>query len=137
MSEKQESNEKQPLRVLVVDDNPLIRDSFAAAISRLNTNQKRSIHVAEASDGATAWGVMEKFGADLIVVDLYIPVMTGLDLITKIRDSSDLASTKILAISASIEDARSRSLEAGADVFLQKPLRLVELVDSITNLLKL
>jgi CheY-like chemotaxis protein len=129
-----------PWRVLVVDDNPLIRDSVVFAVQRLNERlqpDSRKLQLYEAEDGATAWDRIVDEKIDLVIADLYIPVMTGLRLIEKIRETPETAATKILAISASIEDARVASLGAGADLFLQKPIRLVDLMDALTNLLKL
>jgi len=74
---------------------------------------------------------------DLVIADLYIPVLSGLRLIERIRANPATAALRILAISASIEDARMASLGAGADLFLQKPIRLVELADAVSRLLKL
>jgi CheY-like chemotaxis protein len=128
------------LRLLVVDDNPLIRDSVAAAVQRINARMARAnvvLHLYEVEDGATAWDRVNDTALDLVIVDLYIPVLDGLGLIARIRNCAATAAVKVLAISASIEDARVRSLGAGADQFLQKPLRLVDLTDAIGNLLKL
>ncbi len=128
----------EPYVVLVVDDNPLIRDSFTAAVQRLNERPAGPrLRLLEADDGATAWERLEEHPVDLLVVDLYIPVLDGLSIITRVREHPTLASTKILAISASIEDARVRSLGAGADRFLQKPLRLVDITDALATMLRL
>jgi len=129
-----------PWRVLVVDDNPLIRDSVVFAVRRLNgrlTENSRPIELFEAGDGATAWARIVESKIDLVIADLYIPVLTGLRLIARVRETPGTAAMKVLAISASIEDARVVSLSAGADLFLQKPIRLAELMDAVVGLLKL
>ena len=129
-----------PWRVLVVDDNPLIRDSVVFAVQRLNERIKpggRTLRLYEAEDGATAWDRIVDKKIDLAITDLYMPVLTGLRLIARIRETPQTAAMKILAVSASIEDARIVSLGAGADLFLQKPIRLVDVMDAVTSLLKL
>ncbi len=129
-----------PLRVLVVDDNPLIRESVVVTIQRMNSRLPegaRKLQVLEAEDGATAWDRITDRAVDLVIADLYIPVLSGLRLIERIRANPATAALRILAISASIEDARMASLGAGADLFLQKPIRLVELADAVSRLLKL
>lgn len=126
-----------PVRIVVVDDNPIIREAVSVAVQRLNDKCDHRIQLFEAEDGATAWSRIINNEIDLVIVDLYIPVLSGLDLIERIRESPDIATTKILAISASITDARIRSLSAGADQFLQKPVRLVDLIDAICALLHL
>ena len=132
------TSDANQIRILVVDDNPLIRDSFTAAVQRLNGRLTgQTILLLEAGDGAAAWRQFEGQAIDLLVVDLYIPVLDGLSIIARVREHPTLATTKILAMSASIEDARVRSLGAGADRFLQKPIRLVDIVDALVSLLKL
>ena len=91
----------------------------------------------EAVDGATGWARIMETKFDLIVVDLYIPVLDGLELIKRIRENPDTAAMRILAMSASLIDAKQRSLGAGADYFIQKPLRSAELVFTLNSLLKL
>jgi CheY-like chemotaxis protein len=127
-------------RLLIVEDNPVIRDLFMLGIARLNEElAPRDLHleVLQAEDGATAWEQIIKGGIDLLVSDLYIPVLNGLDLIHRVRNNPATATMKILAISASIQDARDRALGAGADQFLQKPLRLLDLLDALKSLLHL
>jgi len=129
-----------PLRVLIVEDNPVIRDLFMLGIDRLETQlhmKPDSLQVFQSEDGASAWEHIVKNGADLVVVDLYLPVLNGLDLIKRIRENKDTAGIKVLAISASIQDARDRSLGAGANQFLPKPLRLVDLLGAMKTLLNL
>lgn len=125
-------------RILVVEDNPLIRDSFARAIERLSAQAgDGELELLTAEDGGTAWEMLQLHEVDLVVTDLYIPVLSGIELIERMRSSPRTQAVPILAMSASIEDARVRSLGAGADRFLQKPLRLVDVVDAIGELLHL
>lgn len=149
-----------PLRVLVVEDNPVIMDLFGVAVERLQQEQQGGgggpmqqalapagpleagatlpeLEIHEAADGSEAFQMVSELAFDLVVTDLYVPVLSGLELIRRIREMPERAATRILAISASIQDARSESLAAGADWFLQKPLRLVDLLDALRWLLKL
>ena len=128
----------QRVKLLVVEDNPVIRDLFRLGIDKLqNEAGARALHfeVEQAADGGTAWNYVQNNSVDLVVIDLYLPVLNGLELIERIRNSPTLRTMKILAISASMHDARDRSLGAGADMFLQKPLRLLDLLDAIRALL--
>ncbi|MBI5510608.1 MAG: response regulator [Deltaproteobacteria bacterium] len=135
-----EATAGNPWRVLVVEDNPLIRESVALAIRRLNNRLaagQRQVQLFAADNGATAWELVVANNIELVITDLYIPVLSGIKLIQKIRETSTTATLKILAISASIEDARVVSLGAGADKFLQKPIRLVDLIDALRGMLHL
>jgi CheY-like chemotaxis protein len=126
------------VRVLVVEDNPVIRDLLNHGVRRLAQELETcpAIEVIEVEDGATAWDRIKDGTIDLVVVDLYLPVLGGIELITRIRDTPEIAHTKILAMSASFSDAKDRSLGAGADTFMQKPLRLVDLLDNLRTLLR-
>lgn len=128
----------KPVRVLVVEDNPLIRDLLNLGIRRLTEEIENCppIEVIEVGDGATGWDRVKELNIDLVVVDLYLPVLGGIELITRIRNRPEIAATKILAMSSSFSDAKDRSLGAGADHFMQKPLRLVDLLDNLRTLLR-
>lgn len=131
--------EGRRVRILIVEDNPVVRDLCQHAIKRLQQEHgvTAQFELVEAEDGATAWRHIQQGGIDLVVADLYVPVLGGLDLIERIRESPERATLKLLAISASLQDARHRSLDAGADMFLQKPMRMVDLLDAIRALLRL
>jgi two-component system, OmpR family, response regulator TrcR len=128
------------VRILVVEDNPVIRDLFRLGIYKLQNELGGNHHhfeVEQAADGGSAWNYIQNNPVELLVVDLYLPVLNGIELIQRIRDSQTLRPMKILAISASIHDARDRSLGAGANLFLQKPLRLIDLLEAIRSLLQI
>ena len=132
------SQTAEPLVVLVVEDNPLIRDLFRHAVRKLagEAESIRPIQLLEIGDGATAWQHLEAKPVELLVVDLYLPVLGGIELIERVRDKPEVATTKILAMSASYTDAKARSLGAGADQFIQKPLQLVDLLECLRSLLR-
>jgi CheY-like chemotaxis protein len=135
-----QDSQKTFFRVLVVEDNPLIRESIEVAVGRLANQYKEQnwrFEVMQANDGGKAMELLQTYQFDLVVVDLYLPVVSGLDIIHKLRSTAESRATPILAMSASIEDARVRSLSAGADMFLQKPLRLVDVLEALKSLLKL
>ena len=133
-----EQSPAEPLQILIVEDNPLIRDLFVHAIHRLRSEipDCPPIEITEVEDGATALDRLEQKRVDLLVVDLYLPILGGIELIKRIRDDPKLAALRILAMSASFTDARDRSLGAGADIFLQKPLLLVDVLESFRTLLR-
>lgn len=68
-----------PRRVLVVDDEPVIRDLTAAALKRAGH------HVDTAKDGAEAWGILQLHGYDLLITDYNMPQLSGVELIKKLR----------------------------------------------------
>ena len=103
--------------VLVVDDVPQNR---AVLIDSLNV---LGFDLVEAVDGRQALACAERVRPDLIVMDMTMPVMDGLEATRRIRQSPALAGIPILASSGSTNhEAEVKCLEAGADAFLPKPI---------------
>jgi uncharacterized protein (TIGR02266 family) len=73
-------------------------------------------------------------GVDFVIVDVYLPVMDGAQLIAHMRASDKLKSTPVVAVSAGGAAARDAAIGAGADIFLDKPMRLADIVDTIRRL---
>jgi two-component system, OmpR family, response regulator len=115
-------------RILVVDDDPHIRDIICFALS------KAGMSTLVAQDGAQA---LERFGGkppDLIVLDIGMPEMDGLEVCRRIRKISDVP---ILFLSARDEEIdRVLGLEIGGDDYVTKPFSPRELVARIHAILK-
>lgn len=102
--------EKQA-RILVVEDNAGIRKLLSLQL-KLN-----GYSVIIAKDGQEALEQLKKALPDILLLDLHIPVINGLDILAKLRKDSQIP---VLAISAHTE-MRQQALELGADYFLAKP----------------
>jgi len=103
--------------VLIVDDVPQNR---AVLVDSLNV---LGFDLVEAVDGQQALACAERVRPDLIVMDMTMPVMDGLEATRRIRQSPALAGIPILASSGSTNNETEAScLEAGADAFLPKPI---------------
>lgn len=115
-----------PIRVLAVDDHPLIREGIAALIA----NQRDMQLVAEASSGREA---VEKFRTthpDVTLMDLQMPEMGGIDAITAIRQESPTA--RIIVLTTYGGDALAeRALKAGAQAYVLKGLVGKDLIETI------
>ena len=72
---------------------------------------------------------------DAAIVDVYLPVLDGASLIQQARTNLGLTNLPIITMSAGGADARSAALKAGASVFLEKPVRLREVVATMRQLL--
>ncbi len=102
-------------RVMLVDDHQVMRDLLRDALE--NTGEYRV--VAQAADGAEALRVVDEIAPDVVVMDLIMPVMDGIEACREITDR--LPGTKVLMLTASNEqDAIVRSIAAGATGYLQK-----------------
>ena len=119
--------------VLIVDDEELIRSLLVMAF-------EDDYEVHTCSDGLEAWTWFQHNSADLIITDIMMPHMDGIDLITAIRAS--LSSVPILAISGGNggrishqEDRLSLARDAGANECISKPFELRKLSSCVKNLL--
>jgi DNA-binding NarL/FixJ family response regulator len=119
----QESREST---VLVADDQAIVREGFAA----LCTGAGMRV-VGECSDGAAAFEAITTLQPDFAIVDLHMPVMTGVDVIRKLRAAG--ASTKLLILSISREEnCVLEALRAGADAYLLKDGPFRHLLDALS-----
>jgi CheY-like chemotaxis protein len=94
--------------------------------------------IVTASDGVEAVEQARRHGPDLVIMDVLMPRMTGLDAIRVLREDPQLATVPVVAVSASsFELDRRRALEAGANEFLPKPLDFELLFQALGKLLRL
>ncbi len=112
-------------RVLLVEDNAFIRDMFAYGIAKYFAN--RSVAFEHAGDAASAWEKLDVGPFDLVIVDYYLPAQDGATFIARLRADPRFARAPIVAISVGGRDAREATIEAGADLFLDKPVVLRDL----------
>jgi two-component system chemotaxis response regulator CheY len=125
-------------RVLLVEDNVVVRDMFRYGIQKLTTRKKfpgTSLEVEEAENGKQAWDMLKRQSFHLLVLDLYMPVMDGSKLIEHIRSDEKLKEIPIIVVSSGGREDRERALAAGADLFLSKPIKLKEMVETIESLI--
>jgi len=115
-------------RILVVDDDPHIRDVICFAL------EKAGMAASIAQDGVEALDRLEADGADLVILDIGMPEMDGLEVCRRIRKRGD---TPILFLSArSDEIDRIIGLELGGDDYVTKPFSPRELVARVGAILK-
>jgi two-component system OmpR family response regulator len=113
-------------RVLFVDDDPQTLEIFGKAVGVFG-------HQALwASDGQAALRIAAEQSPDIIFVDLSLPDMDGMALISRLQQTPGLADIPMLVLSASPElDAAELARKAGARAYLNKPIRLQTLLDTI------
>jgi two-component system cell cycle response regulator DivK len=113
-------------RVLVVEDNEtsmkLFRDVLAAAGYR----------TLEATTGGQALELAVEHGPGLVLMDIHLPDIDGLEALRRLRADDRTASLPVLALTAqAMHGDRERCLAAGFDGYIAKPVDILELVDTV------
>ncbi|EHC14849.1 adenylate/guanylate cyclase [Fischerella thermalis JSC-11] len=130
------SNSPEPLAtspyILVVDDNPDLR-AYVSGILR-----DHGYHVRTTHNGLEGFRLAKETSPSLIVSDLMMPVVSGLEMIRMIRNEEQLKGIPIILLTAKIdEETRIEGTELGADAYLAKPFNDRELLAEVRNLLAL
>ena len=117
-----------PRRVLVVDDSSINRIALTAMLKKLGITD---LELAE--DGRAALDGLEKDPSfDLVLSDMWMPVMDGSELVRRIRGDGRLAHLKVCSITADVE-ARATYREQGFDALLLKPVTIAKLVEMLKS----
>ena len=117
-----------PIRVLTVDDHPLLREGIAAVLG----NQADLAVVGEASNGREAIAKFRECAPDVTVMDLQMPEMGGIDAILAIRD--EFPTARIVVLTTYTGDVQAqRAIKAGAHGYLLKNLLHKELLQTIRD----
>ncbi len=125
-------------RVLIVEDNPHIIEMYSYVLKKLASGTlggKVPLEVRFAPDGHAALKQLLEVRFNLVMTDLYMPVMDGFQLVERIRQEERLKSIPVIAISAGGKEAQQRALELGVDIYLRKPVRFVEVLETVKQLL--
>ncbi len=117
------------LKLLLVEDNPDIR-------FYLKDNLKSAYQILEGSNGQNAWEIALKELPDLIVSDIMMPVMDGLELCRKIKTDNRTSHIPVILLTAKTTDQQKyEGLETGADDYITKPFNFEVLELRIKNLI--
>ena len=115
--------------VLIVDDEPNI-----VQLVRITLESHR-VRVLEASDGAAAIEQAIAMRPDLILLDVDLPDMSGLDVCRRLKGEEAMAQTRIVMLTAAAQqDDVARGFAAGADQYLTKPFSPVRLLTLVEQL---
>lgn len=114
------------MRILLAEDETQLARAVAAVLSH------GGYDVDTAENGAVAVELAQKNAYDCMVFDIMMPVMDGIEALTKIRESGDVTPVIMLTAKAEVED-RIGGLDAGADDYLTKPFAMGELTARIRS----
>lgn len=116
--------------ILVVDDEPPILELVRFTL------EDEQIRVLEADDGVKALETALAARPDLILLDVQMPRLDGLEVCRRLRADASLAGTRIVMLTAAGQEAdRARGLAAGADEYLTKPFSPLALFTLVRSLL--
>lgn len=116
----------EALRILLVEDNELNRDMLSRRL------QRRGYAVTVALDGVEGVEAATRERPDVVLMDLDLPRLSGLDATRLLRGDPATAGLRIIALTAhAMSDDRMRALDAGCDAFQSKPIDFGALVQTI------
>ena len=124
--------EGDSLRILLAEDNPVNQKVTVAILER----KGHTVEVAE--NGRLAVDALESGDFDIVLMDIQMPVLDGLDATAEIRDRErgTGAHTPLIALTANaMKGDRERCLQSGLDAYIAKPLRPAELFRTIDEVL--
>ena len=117
------------MKLLVIEDDVRTAGYIAAAFRQIGN------HVACETDGRTGYERVASGAFDVLVVDIMLPSMDGLEIVRRLRADGFTAPVLILSARASAEE-KIAGLEAGADDYLAKPFSVAELVARVQTVLR-
>lgn len=118
-----------PINVLVVDDESVLAEMVSMALRYEGWN------IATASDGASAIAAARAQRPDVVVLDVMLPDMSGLDVLHKLREENPQLPVLLLTAKDAVED-RIAGLTAGGDDYVTKPFSIEEVVLRLRALLR-
>jgi DNA-binding response OmpR family regulator len=120
---------RQTHEVLIVDDEPMVREVVAQYL------EMDGFKVRSASDGAAALLELNSSLPDVVVLDIMLPLVGGLEVLTELRRRSDEIAVVLLTANGA-EDDRVRGLDLGADDYVVKPFSPRELTARVRSVLR-
>jgi uncharacterized protein (TIGR02266 family) len=125
-------------RVLLVEDNALVASMYQAALRRLSESDDfPALGIEVASDGAAAFDrLLRQPAIDVLVTDVFMPVLSGITLVEKLRAEPTLATLPVVVITAGGERERERLAGLGVSLFLRKPVSYQDVAGAIRTLLE-
>jgi two-component system chemotaxis response regulator CheY len=120
-------------QILIVEDSPTMRQLLVFALRRL-----KDVEISEAQDGMDGLRKISSDHYDLALIDINMPVMDGLKLISLIRSDDNLKEIPICVITTEgANEDRERAMSLGANEYLTKPIQANRVLSVAKSLLKI
>ena len=115
------------MRIVVVEDEAPIREGMAKILSKINTDYKV---VGTAVDGEKGLELIRKEQPDLVIMDIRMPHMTGLEMLSQLRHEQNKCKVIVLSAYSDFGYAK-QAIELGIENYLLKPINIVELKNAL------
>jgi two-component system alkaline phosphatase synthesis response regulator PhoP len=130
MDDENEKNEHVTPLILVVEDNDELRHFLKKSL-------KKNYRVSDAENGKIGWEKIEHLMPDIIITDLLMPEMDGLELTEKIKNDKRTSHIPVILLTAVTDmESKVESMKIGADDYITKPIKPRVLVSRIKALLR-
>lgn len=116
-------------KILVIEDNRDSRDILSKLL------RMSGYDVMSASDGELGYTAAIKHEPDLIITDIHMPRMDGIEFVKRIRLEDALAETPVLVVTAFGSNVAREAIEAGADASAEKPFDFDKFLDTVQGLI--
>jgi len=118
------------MKILIVDDFSTMRRIIKNLLRDLGFNNTQ-----EADDGQTAWPMLQTGNFDFLVTDWNMPIMTGIELLKKVRGDESLASLPVLLVTAEAKKEQIvEAAQAGVNGYVVKPFTAITLKEKIDKI---
>ena len=118
------------MKILIVDDFSTMRRIIKNLLRDLGFNNTQ-----EADDGQTAWPMLQTGNFDFLVTDWNMPIMTGIELLKKVREDENLASLPVLLVTAEAKKEQIvEAAQAGVNGYVVKPFTAITLKEKIEKI---
>ena len=118
--------------ILLIEDNPLLTGLYSAGF------KKKGFEVLVVHNGEEGLKIIQKERPDIVVLDLFMPGMTGIEVLQKIRENPEIKDTKVVVLTISTKDEDKKKVkELGVlDYLVKQELHLTEIVERVLSHLK-
>ncbi len=117
-------------RILIVEDHPTMRDAMRLVL------EEDGHEVEEATDGEAGIAAVRARPPDVVLLDLNIPVVSGVQMLETLKADPTTAGVLVLIVTATGEEGRRRALAQGADGYITKPFSPLALLRTVERVLR-
>lgn len=121
-----------PKKVLIVEDNELNMKLFADLL------EAHGYETRQTREGLKAIGIARKFHPDLILMDIQLPEVSGLEVTKWIKDDKDLADIPVVAVTAfAMKGDEKRIRDGGCEAYIAKPITVTSFLETVRKFVEI